>query len=283
MFTKYCKPMGVAATVALLMQSAPVFAQSYGTSNQAANFAGTPALTDSMHGTFVPAGMSLSAALTTSISTDNARPGDVIQANLTEPIQLADGSIPAGSVLEGRVVEAKAGGFMGRAGRLTVKFNKLRTPNGTTVPLSASIVGDLGKFEQLSDGSGSFAGEGAGTKAGQALMRTAIGAGAGAALGTAVGAIAGRGNRTVNYRPAYARYGHGMVPVGYYPSYGSGAARGAGRGAWSGAAIGGGLGLADSLLLRKGRNVVLSSGTPLQLRLDAPINLTQPPRQYGNT
>src|SRR5262249_19713774 len=118
------------------------------------------------------------------------------------------------------------------------------------------------------------------TKVGQALMRSAIGAGAGAALGTAVGAIAGRGQSNMQYRtsfvPEYNGYG-GMqyAPVGYYHQ-GSGAARGAGRGAWSGAAIGGGVGLADSLLLRKGKNVDIQSGTPIQLQLDAPVQLDRP-------
>ena len=61
------------------------------------------------------------------------------------------------------------------------------------------------------------------------------------------------------------------------------AALGAGRGAWSGAAIGGGIGLADSLLLRKGKNVQISSGTPIQVQLDQPINIgRQGPGQFGN-
>jgi hypothetical protein len=70
------------------------------------------------------------------------------------------------------------------------------------------------------------------------------------------------------------------VPVGYYNQR-SGAALGAGRGAWSGAAIGGGVGLADSLLLRKGKNVDIHSGTPIQLQLDAPVQLDRPPYGIG--
>ncbi len=280
MFTKYCKLLGIAGSVAVLLQAAPVLAQSYD-GNYSGSYAGTQSPSLSSNGTsYMPAGLTLSAALTTSISTSSAQPGDTIQAQLTQAVQLADGQIPAGSVLEGRVVAANAGGFLGKAGRLTVKFDQLRTSNGLNVSLSASVVGDLGKYQQIAEGSSSYAGEGAGTKAGQALLRTAIGAGAGAALGTAVGAIAGRGNPQVSYRQSYGRYGHQVVPMGYYPQYRSGAGVGAGRGAWSGAAIGGGLGLADSLLLRKGKNVVITSGTPIQLKLDAPVSFNGR-RNYG--
>jgi hypothetical protein len=59
---------------------------------------------------------------------------------------------------------------------------------------------------------------------------------------------------------------------------------GAGRGAWSGTAIGAGAGLLEGLVLRKGKNVLLSSGTQMQLQLDSPVTLTSnsplPPTQY---
>jgi type IV secretory pathway VirB10-like protein len=203
---------------------------------------------------YVPAGVTFPVTLSTSISTDVARPGDTVQAMLNQPINLGNGVIPQGSVVIGTVTEARSGGFLGRAGMLSVKFNRLRTPNGMEVPMSAHVVGDLGRYAAIANGSDTFAGETWKTKAGQAGIRTAVGAGTGAALGTAIGAIAGR---------------HGT--------------RGSaiGRGAWSGAAIGGGLGLTQSLLLRKGKNVVISSGTPMDLQLDAPITLSSVPTQYG--
>lgn len=231
---------------------------------------------------YVPAGMMLNAALQTSIATEAAKPGDLVSAILNQPVALGNGQLPAGTILEGQVEAASAGGFLGRAGRLTIQFNRLRTPNGMTVPMSAHISGDLGKYKQVGNSSNSFVGEGMGTKVGQAALRTAIGAGAGAALGTAVGAIAGAGRNTMQYRTSYQPIGYGygygygygtMAPVGYYTTSSSGAARGAGRGAWSGAAIGGGLGLADSLLLRKGRNIQIPSGTPIKLQLDAPLQV----------
>lgn len=262
-----------ASAAAIFLMPISAFSQSYG-STYGGTSTGYPNQAFSFSA-YVPAGMMMDAQLQTAISTEAARPGDLVSAVMNQPIQLANGtSLPAGTTLEGQVETAKSGGFLGRAGRLTVKFNRLRTPNGLSVPIAATINGDLGKYHQTGTDSNSFAGEGMGTKVGQAALRTAIGAGAGAALGTAVGAIAGRGRTNVSYNPVYAPYGHGMMmPMGYQPNYSSGAARGAGRGAWSGAAIGGGVGLADSLLLRKGKNVNVPSGTPIKLHLDAPIQL----------
>lgn len=181
--------------------------------------------------------------LNTSISTQVAKPGDVIQATLADNVDIGGAVIPAGSVVLGQITNAKAGGRLERSGTLSIKFNQLRTPDGVVTPISAHIVGGLGKYTAVgSDESGTYKGEGMTAKFGQTAIRGGLGAGLGAGLGTAIGAIAGHG-------------------------------RGAGRGAWSGAAIGGGLGVADGVLLRKGRDVVISSGVPMQVQLDAPATI----------
>lgn len=189
---------------------------------------------------YAPAGTMLNATLSTSISSQVARPGDLIQANISQAVNLGDSQIPAGSVLMGQVTDSKAGGRLGLAGKLGVQFNRLRTPDGIETPISASLVGGIGNYDE--NDNGVMAGETWKRKTVQAGVRGAAGAGLGAALGTAVGAIAGGG-------------------------------RGAGRGAWSGTAIGGGVGVASSLALRKGRDVTIPSGTPIQVRLDAPVSI----------
>ncbi len=189
---------------------------------------------------YAPAGTMINATLSTSISSQVARSGDIIQASVSQAVMLGDSQIPAGSVLIGQVTDSKAGGRLGLAGKLGVQFNRLRTPDGTETPINASIVGGIGNYDENNDGV--MAGETWKRKTVQAGVRGAAGAGLGAALGTAVGAIAGGG-------------------------------RGAGRGAWSGTAIGGGVGLASSLALRKGRDVTIPSGTPIQVRLDAPVSI----------
>ena len=192
---------------------------------------------------YAPAGLVIPVSLRTSISTQAAQSGDLIEAALDQPINLGESSIPSGSVLIGQITEAKAGGFLGRSGMLGIKFNRLRTPDGVETPMSAHIQGGVGKYAD-GNNNDTFHGETWKNKVGQAALRGAIGAGTGAALGTAVGAIAGRGGR------------------------------GAGRGAWSGTAIGGGLGVVDSLVLRKGKEVTIHSGTQMQVQLDAPMSVS---------
>lgn len=194
---------------------------------------------------YAPAGLVIPVNLNTSISTDVARPGDLIQATVSQNVLLGDAQIPAGATVLGQVTEAKGGGLMGRAGMIQIKFNRLRTPDGVETPISAHIVGGIEKYSEVGgDQSDTFAGETWKTKAGQAAIRGGIGAGTGAALGTAIGAIA------------------------------AGSGRGAGRGAWSGAAIGGGVGVAQSVFLRRGKQVNIPSGLAMQLQLDAPVNVS---------
>ncbi len=190
---------------------------------------------------YAPAGLVLPATLSTSISADVAKAGDLVQAQLSQAVILGDSQLPAGTVLIGNVTEATAGRMLGRSGELGLKFNRMRTPDGQEIPITAHLMGGIGKFNEVGgDTADTFKGETWKGKVVQAGLRGAIGAGTGAALGTAVGAIAGGG-------------------------------RGVGKGAWSGTAIGAGVGVAQSLLLRKGKSVVVASGTPIQLQLDAPM------------
>lgn len=196
---------------------------------------------------FAPAGLVIPAILNTSITSEVARAGDMLQATISQPIILGDSQIPSGSVLIGQVTDADAGRMLGRSGGLEIKFTSLRTPDGQDVPMFAHLVGEVGKYKDGgNDKSDSFKGENWKGKVVQAGVRGLIGAGTGAALGTAVGAIAG-------------------------------GRRGVGRGAWSGTAIGGGVGVAQSLLLRKGANVNIQSGTPIKLQLDSPLQFAGTP------
>jgi hypothetical protein len=262
MATQVQKVVPAAIALGILIQTAvPAFAQSYNSYNNNNgynppsynngnnyNSTNTPPPQQGRVA-FVPAGMMFPVSLSTSISTDVASPGDMISGTLSDSINLGNTVIPAGSMVTGRVVASKAGGFLGRSGMLTVKFNSLRTPNGCEVPMSAHVVGEIGKYNETSAQSGTYAGETWKNKVGQTALRGGLGAGLGAGLGTAIGAIAGSGTHRTG--------------------------RAVGRGAWSGAAIGGGLGVADSLLLRKGKNVKIAAGTPIQLQLDAPMSLSQ--------
>ncbi len=134
---------------------------------------------------------------------------------------------------------------MAKSGQLSIKFDTLRTPDGSSSKIIARLVGGIDKFDKTTDGT-SLKGETTSDKVKTAAIHGAIGAGAGALAGMTIGAIASRGHRT-------------------------------GTGAWSGAAIGAGLGVAESLLLRKGKDVVLQSGEELKLQLDQPATLSLRP------
>jgi hypothetical protein len=193
---------------------------------------------------YIPAGMTMPISLSTGLSSESSRSGDPVQATLTQPLVLGQSEIPANSLLLGQVTEAEPGARMSHSGQLGVKFNTLQLPNGSRVPINAHIIGGLGKYEEVGGAqSDQFHGESTTHKIEDAAVRGAVGVGGGALLGTVVGAIASHG-------------------------YGTG------RGAIAGATIGGALGVADSLLLRKGGNVKIQSGQSLTLQLDAPAQLS---------
>lgn len=188
---------------------------------------------------YIPAGMTIPVKLTTALVSSAAKAGDLVEAKTSAPITLGDAAIPAGTVISGHVVETKAAERLAKSGSISIKFNSLRTPDGSVTPISAHIVGGVEKTAGVND---VIKGESLKDKVKRTAISGAIGAGSGAVLGTAIGAIAGNG-------------------------------RGAGKGAWSGLAIGAGLGVAESLLIRKGAEVKLAQGTPITLQLDSPASV----------
>lgn len=190
-------------------------------------------------GPVVPAGLVIPIDLRTAISTQVAKEGDFIEATVSQNVPLnGTGYLPAGSVISGEVTESKAGRRLSRSGSLSIAFNNLRLPSGASFPMRAHLVGNIGRYKDVN---GVERGEGWKAKLGQLALRGGGGAGLGAALGTGLGAICGGGS-------------------------------GAGTGAWAGAAFGGGLGAMD-MLLRKGRDVIIPSGTEMKLQMDQPLSL----------
>jgi hypothetical protein len=187
---------------------------------------------------FVPAGLVMPLKLNTSISSQVSKVGDTVMAKLTDPVNLGDAVIPADTVITGHVTKASTGTYKSQSGRLGVKFTSIRTPDGVETPITAHIVGSLGSFQAVQEGSDEFRGETGNSKVKKALVDTAIGAGSGAVLGLTIGAI-------------------------------SGGERGVGRGMVAGTAFGAGAGLLASYLL-KGKDVSVSSEQTVKLQLDQP-------------
>ena len=95
---------------------------------------------------YVPAGINIPVRLATSISSSVARPGDVIIAYTTSPIDLGSGVIPVDSQFIGTVTESRSGSRKAHSGSLSIRFTSLRTPNGVETPINAHINGSLGKY-----------------------------------------------------------------------------------------------------------------------------------------
>lgn len=188
-----------------------------------------------------PQGLTLPCTLNTAISTDVAKEGDLVQASLAQNVALGGAAyLPAGTVITGQVTNSIGGRHFDRSGSLSLAFNQMRLPDGATFNISARTVGNIGKYANKGSGdSDQYRGEGWGAKLGGLAIRTALGAAGGLAMGTAVGGISGN-------------WGTGM---------------------WAGSALGAGAGALEDLTWRRGKNVVISSGTNLTIQLNQPIQI----------
>ena len=152
----------------------------------------------------VPAGTTLPLVLHNSITTRNAKPGDAVYLETLFPI-VQDGRvvIPAGSYVQGEIIEAKRPGRVKGRGELRVRLNTMILPNGylvnfNAVPTNAGTGGnesveDEGKIKGDTDKGADVgtvvkttgAGAGIGAIAGRSAGGAGIGAGVGAAAGLA--------------------------------------------------------------------------------------------------
>lgn len=135
------------------------------------------------------------------ISSASAKVGDRFTTTVTEPVYSSTGQvvIPSGSTVTGNVdsvVPAKKGGD---PGQISVSFVSVRTPDGKTRTINASLT-DLNTKSAKSDNEGTASGDDrkndkiifvGGGGAGGALLGAAIGGGKGAVIGGIIGAGAG--------------------------------------------------------------------------------------------
>ena len=142
-----------------------------------------------IHVATIPAGTTLVATLDEAVSTEHARPGDVVRLHTIAPIRLDGGrtTIPSGVVVQATVTESKGGGRIAGAPVLALRFTDLVVDGGRrsidAEPYRVQGRNDLGK---------SAAQIGAGTVAG-ALLGRVVGGKGGTAKGAVVGAAAGTG------------------------------------------------------------------------------------------
>jgi hypothetical protein len=86
----------------------------------------------------LPAGTPVDIEATYTVSSIDFRPGDYLSFRVLVPVMI-DGVtlIDRGSLVTGRVVEAKRGGHWGKAGRLSWTIQDVVAIDGTRVPLQA--------------------------------------------------------------------------------------------------------------------------------------------------
>src|SRR5260370_27273461 len=86
----------------------------------------------------LPAGIRLDIEATYTVSSIDFRPGDYLSFRVLVPVMIDGMSLSdRGSLVTGRVVEAKRGGHWGKAGRLSWTIQDVVAIDGTRVPLQA--------------------------------------------------------------------------------------------------------------------------------------------------
>ncbi len=150
----------------------------------------------------VPAGTSMSAVLTTPVSSAASTVGQSVNMLLGSDFYYNNRLVaPAGSTIYGTVIEASKAKHGSMNGKLSVRFTQIYTPNGSQIPISAVIKTDDGtgvlvggtKLDVTKDYAKDLAvGSATGALSGLVFGALAGGnIGRGAALGTAVGAGGG--------------------------------------------------------------------------------------------
>jgi hypothetical protein len=90
----------------------------------------------------LPAGTACKVLLLGDVSASKNKPGDLVQARLLEPVFANSRLVlPAGTLIEGRVVKQTPPRWGSRAGSLALTFTRLTLPGGSVIPIAASLAG----------------------------------------------------------------------------------------------------------------------------------------------
>jgi len=150
----------------------------------------------------VPAGTKLPLILHNGITTRNAKPGDSVYLETLFPITQDNRIvIPAGSYVQGEILEAKRPGRVKGRGEIRVRLNKMILPNGYTVDFNAVPTNTSAGGNESVDNEGKVKGDSdkahdvgtvmTTTTAGAGIGAIASRSGKGAGIGAGVGAAAG--------------------------------------------------------------------------------------------
>ena len=133
----------------------------------------------------VPAGTVIPVTLISSVNSKNARDGDGIYGKTAFPITIDNIIvIPEGSAVRGKVTAVKRPGRVKGKAELTLSFQTLVLPSGTTIPIFTSLGGAGGSGERK--GEATVQGDASKTQDAQTIGGTAK-------VGALIGVIANRG------------------------------------------------------------------------------------------
>ena len=144
----------------------------------------------------VPGGTKLKIILETPIDEITSKVDDEISARTAENIEI-DGNviIPAGSTVVGKISEINLAKRLHKAGSVRIEFKNLTMPDGTKVPILASVLTHSGLIKGKYTKKAAFISSAtilapavAGFGAGLAAEGSLVGAGVGALVGTLAGA-----------------------------------------------------------------------------------------------
>ena len=90
----------------------------------------------------LPAGTACKILLLGDVSASKSKPGDLVEARLLEPVFLNSRVVlPAGTLIEGKVVKKTPPRWGSRAGSLSLTFTGLTLPGGNVIAIAASLAG----------------------------------------------------------------------------------------------------------------------------------------------
>jgi len=135
----------------------------------------------------VPTGTRLPLILHNAVTTRNAKPGDPVYLETIFPVVIDNRIlIPAGSYVQGEILEARRPGKVKGTGEIRLRLNSMILPNGYTVDFNAVPTNAGTGSNDSTDKEGTIHGD---TDKGDDVATIAKSTG----IGAAVGAIAGQG------------------------------------------------------------------------------------------
>ncbi len=165
--------------------------------NMASNNAVAPAYTPPAPVT-IPEGTMLAVSLIDPLSSESNKTGETFRASLATPLVGDDGrvAVPAGSEVEGRIVDAKPSTHFSGSSNLTLELSRV-TVGGKSYDIATN------QWQKQGAGRGKRTAETIGAGAGiGALIGGLIGGGKGAAIGAGAGGAAGTGVQGVTHGEA---------------------------------------------------------------------------------